>query len=41
MNSILFSKETNNSVVDGVDGHLIKTFADIKKEILEYKRKIK
>lgn len=41
MNSILFSKETNNSIIDGVDGHLIKTFADIKKEILEYKSKTK
>ena len=38
MNSILFSRETKGKSLD-IRGDMIKTFADIKKEILEYTNK--
>lgn len=38
MNGLLFSKETDSKFISG-DGCMIRTFADIKKEILEFKNK--
>lgn len=38
INCVIFSKETEENYVNGVDERLVMSFADYKKEILEYKK---